>query len=135
VSAENSPRISVAIITYNQRAYLQQAIESVIAQDYLNLEIVIADDASTDDTHELLRQFDERHSGKFSVLTLTKAMHASSSFCTFPILRSTFQPGRLIDDAVQEIYLNFVQLNAPGLQTFGDERPFCEYTRILGKCS
>jgi glycosyltransferase involved in cell wall biosynthesis len=67
VSADNSPKISVAIITYNQRVYLQQAIESALAQNYPNLEIVVADDGSTDGTQDLLHSYSQSHPGKFKL--------------------------------------------------------------------
>jgi glycosyltransferase involved in cell wall biosynthesis len=65
VTAAILPKISVAIITYNQKVYLEEAIESVLAQDYPNLEIVVADDGSKDGTHDLVRAYAERFPGKF----------------------------------------------------------------------
>lgn len=45
--------ISVVIPTYNRREALPAAIESVCAQTYENIELIVVDDASTDGTHEL----------------------------------------------------------------------------------
>jgi len=59
------PLVSVAIITYNQKKFLAECIESVLAQDYPNIEIIVADDCSTDGTQEMLRKYSERHPGKF----------------------------------------------------------------------
>lgn len=58
-------KVSVAIITYNQRHFLEECLESVLAQDYSELEIVVADDGSTDGSHALLEQYAERHPGRF----------------------------------------------------------------------
>jgi glycosyltransferase involved in cell wall biosynthesis len=65
------PLVSVAIITYNQKDYLRECIESVLAQDYPNIEIVVADDASTDDTQDMLKEYDQKYPGKF-VLRLSE---------------------------------------------------------------
>lgn len=45
------------IPTFNQAQYLEEAVASALAQDYPALEVVIADDASTDDTPAVLERF------------------------------------------------------------------------------
>lgn len=51
------PLVSVHIITYNQKLFLRETIESVLMQDYENIEIIIADDCSTDGTVELIEEY------------------------------------------------------------------------------
>lgn len=58
------PKVSVMIITYNQEDLIAETIESVLAQDYKNLEIVVSDDASTDKTPEIVESFAARYPGK-----------------------------------------------------------------------
>lgn len=48
-----SPMISVIIPAYNMSAYLEEAVRSVQGQTYADIEIIIVDDASTDDTGTL----------------------------------------------------------------------------------
>jgi len=62
---EKLPLVSIAIITYNQKEYLKECIESVLAQDYENIEIVVADDCSTDGTQEMLKEYDKKYPNKF----------------------------------------------------------------------
>lgn len=52
--ADRAPLISVALCTYNGARHLPQQLESLLAQDYPNLEIVAVDDASADETPALL---------------------------------------------------------------------------------
>ena len=61
------PLVSVAIITYNQKSFLEECIESVLTQDYANLEIVVADDGSTDGTNEMLLQYQVKYPDKFII--------------------------------------------------------------------
>ena len=51
--------VSVIIPTYNRAWALNDAIESVMAQDYHDFEIVVVDDGSTDNTSEILQAFPE----------------------------------------------------------------------------
>lgn len=50
-------KVSVLIPTYNRREYILDAIRSVIAQDYDDMEIIVVDDGSVDGTEEALEPF------------------------------------------------------------------------------
>ena len=63
-----NPLVSIAIKTYNQKEFLQESIESALKQDYDNIEIVVADDGSTDGTQDLLKSYDEKYPKKFSLI-------------------------------------------------------------------
>lgn len=54
------PLISVVLVTYNGAAFVTQQLTTVIEQTYYNLEIIILDNASTDDTCNLLIAFAEK---------------------------------------------------------------------------
>ncbi|MBI1789613.1 MAG: glycosyltransferase [Acidobacteria bacterium] len=51
------PLVSVVIACYNQGRYLRDAIESALAQTHPNLEILVVDDGSTDETAQVARAF------------------------------------------------------------------------------
>jgi len=55
-SMANSMKISVVITNYNYGVYLRNCVESVIDQDVPELEIIIVDDGSTDDSHQVIEQ-------------------------------------------------------------------------------
>jgi len=54
------PRVSAIITTYNRRAFVQEAVDSVLAQSYGDWELIVVDDGSTDGTAEALEQYGER---------------------------------------------------------------------------
>lgn len=58
------PRVSVVIPLYNRSNFIAQTVQSVLAQEYANIELIIVDDGSTDDSREVLQQF----AGKIKLL-------------------------------------------------------------------
>ncbi|MBQ4393875.1 MAG: glycosyltransferase [Paludibacteraceae bacterium] len=55
----NQPLFSVLIANYNNGKYLMEAIESVRRQTYTNWEIILVDDASTDNSKELYKELEK----------------------------------------------------------------------------
>lgn len=56
----SQPLVSVITPTYNGAHFLPETIDSALAQDYQNLEIIVADDGSTDHTQHVLDRYRER---------------------------------------------------------------------------
>ena len=55
LNGNTSPTFSIVIPTYNRQAFILNTLESVWAQTYENFEVIVVDNASTDNTVELLR--------------------------------------------------------------------------------
>lgn len=53
----NYPLVSVYVLTYNSSKTVLETLESIKAQTYRNIELIISDDASKDDTVEICRQW------------------------------------------------------------------------------
>jgi glycosyltransferase involved in cell wall biosynthesis len=51
------PKVSVLINTYNRASLLPRSVGSVLGQDYPNIELIIIDDASIDNTQEVVKNF------------------------------------------------------------------------------
>ena len=72
----DKPLVSVIMPTWNRASIIEDAIRTVLDQTYANFELLVCDDGSTDNTHEILQAFDderikwlpaEENSGKPSV--------------------------------------------------------------------
>lgn len=55
------PLVSIGVPTCDRDSFLERALESLTGQDYPNLEIIISDNASTDQTPAVCARFQERH--------------------------------------------------------------------------
>jgi GT2 family glycosyltransferase len=52
--------VSVTIVTYNSARFIQRCLESVLGQQYADKEVIVIDNASTDETVNILEQFEDR---------------------------------------------------------------------------
>jgi glycosyltransferase involved in cell wall biosynthesis len=88
----SGPLVSICIPSYNYARYLPHAIESALAQTYPNTEIIVVDDASTDDSMEVLERY--RSNPKVTIFRNEKnvtiapnhniaASHASGEYISF----------------------------------------------------
>src|SRR5579872_2171738 len=57
VTEPQRPLVSVVVVCYNQAHFLADAINSVLGQTYKNVEIIVVDDGSTDDTAATAQRF------------------------------------------------------------------------------
>jgi glycosyltransferase involved in cell wall biosynthesis len=61
------PLVSVVVATYNGAAFIRPQLDSILAQTYPNIEVVVVDDCSTDDTARILEEYTSRY-GNFRAI-------------------------------------------------------------------
>ena len=71
------PLFSINITSYNQSSLLKKAIDSVLAQDFSDYEIIIVDDFSTDDTKEMLKSYSDNPKIKIIFHKKNSSSHSS----------------------------------------------------------
>lgn len=55
------PLVSIIALSYNHSQYIAEALQSIVNQTYKNIEIIVVDDASTDNSQEAIKQFIRQH--------------------------------------------------------------------------
>ena len=85
-----NPVVSVIITTYNRGNLVCATVDSVLAQQYPNLEVIVVDDHSADDTEEVLAAYGDRiisvrHEGNCGVqiASMTGYAHSSGKYLCF----------------------------------------------------
>jgi len=58
--AKEKPLVSIGMIVYNDASYLKEALDSLINQTFHNLEIIISDDCSTDDSPKICEEYSRK---------------------------------------------------------------------------
>jgi glycosyltransferase involved in cell wall biosynthesis len=143
------PRITVVTPSYNQAQFLEATIRSVVEQDYPNLEFIVIDGGSTDNSVEIIRKY-EKHLAYW----VSEKDNGASDAIAKGFARSTgeimaylnsddiYLPGTLHavaeafkDDRADVVYGNCYWLDAPG-HTIGERRqtPFVASGYLYGAC-
>ena len=79
IYSKNSHLVSVIIPAHNNEYSIKNTLESIISQDYENLEIILVNDASTDDTQNIAETFLNENTRNFKIITLEKNLGVSSA--------------------------------------------------------
>ena len=61
------PKISVIIPVYNTAKYLKKCLESIVNQEFKDLEIIIVNDGSTDNSEEIIKEFQKKYEVKYYI--------------------------------------------------------------------
>lgn len=94
------PLVSVICLCHNQAPYLEEALQSVLNQEYASVELIIVDDGSTDGSKELVRTFLTKHPVEF--IDIPKAVGNCQAFnLGFKISKGGF----IIDLAADDVLL------------------------------
>lgn len=106
--ASPNPRVTVVIASYNYEQYIGEAIESVLAQTYNDWELVIVDDASPDNSANIIRQYQQQYPDKirFTELAQNRGVGYVANLC-YDMARGEFiahlgSDDRMLPDRLQK---------------------------------
>jgi glycosyltransferase involved in cell wall biosynthesis len=112
-STMSEPTVSVYLPTRNRADLLQEAIESVLTQDFERFELIIVDDASTDDTPRLVAEYSARDVRVRSIRLPSKSGACAARNVGIEAARSPWCTGLDDDDLMLPHRLSLL-LNAAG---------------------
>lgn len=116
---EFNPLVSVGILTYNSAKYIIEALESVKKQTYENIELIVSDDCSKDDTVEICRKWIEANKSRFvntDLITVEKNTGTSANCnrllaaCKGEWLKELAGDDALFKDSIEE-FIRYINSN------------------------
>lgn len=132
------PLVSIICLCYNHERYLREALDSVLAQTYSNLEIIVIDDASTDNSVAIIKEY----CAQYTHLKFIQNEYNLGNCATFN--RAFFQSGGryIIDFATDDILLpnrvaeqvhQFEQLDASFGIVYGGAELIDEHSKTVAR--
>jgi glycosyltransferase involved in cell wall biosynthesis len=101
INKNNRPLVSVVMPCFNSAQHLNQAIDSVLEQDYPNIELIVVDDGSTDNSLQILQQYGDKikvivqKNGGPAAARNTAMRAATGDFIAFNDSDDIWLPGKL----------------------------------------
>lgn len=126
------PLVSVPVITYNSSKTVLETLDSIKAQTYQNLELIVSDDCSTDNTVELCRNWIEQNKFRFArteLLTVEKNTGVSANLnraeiaCQGEWVKGIAGDDILMPNCVQDS-LDYVAEHPDAIYLFGKQKAF-----------
>lgn len=122
------PLVSVAVVTYNSSKTVLETLDSIAGQTYQNLELIVSDDCSTDNTVEICRKWMEAHKERFvrtELLTVEKNtgvsanMNRADDACQGEWVKEIAGDDVLMQNCI-EIYMDFVKEHPGAVVVFAN---------------
>lgn len=81
--------VSVIVPAYNHERYVQETIRSIIAQTYINIELLVIDDGSTDSTFAKIRELEDECHQRFATVRFTRQKNSGTCATLNSLLSQT----------------------------------------------
>lgn len=109
-----SPKVTALVPSYNHGRYLRQRIESILQQTYTNLELIVIDDCSEDDSDEVIRSLQAQYSFKY----LRNARNTGTPFSAWEYVLSRDGVGKYVWICESDDYADprFLEVTVAALQ-------------------
>jgi glycosyltransferase involved in cell wall biosynthesis len=121
---ENSPLVSVIIPLYNHKNYIKTAIESIVSQSYPNIEIIVIDDGSTDNSSSVVEEIITKSSKSIKLIKkhnegITKTLNLGISLSCGEYISLLASDDYLLPDSITS-RVDYLDNHTEKLAVFGD---------------
>jgi len=125
------PTVSIIIPAYNAEKYLQETLESILAQDYPSIEVIVVDDGSTDNTSNIVKSYS--HDSRVQYIYKSNSGSAKARNCgiansTGEFLLFVDADDLLVPEAVSLLVKTFVEADGKYCLIYGEREHFDDET-------
>ncbi len=100
-----APRVSLGLPVYNATRFLRECLDSILAQSFADFELIVCDNASTDDTVAIVMEYAQRDT-RISLHRAKENRGAAANFnWTFELARGQFFKWCAADDVLEPSYV------------------------------
>lgn len=104
----DQPLISVIVCTYNGALFLEEQLQSILAQTYSNIEVIITDDASTDATCQIIQKYSTNPAITINLnkenIGLQKNIELSAGLCKGSYIAFSDQDDIWLPQKIERLY-------------------------------
>ena len=129
-SLENKPLVSVIVPVYNQSEHLHESLDSILAQTYENLEIILINDGSTDDSEKICQEYCKKDN-RFKLHNKTNGGLSDARNVGIKIAKGNFICFVDGDDIISARYIT--HLLGPLLENTESKVSACRYVRFTNQ--
>lgn len=97
--------VSIVIPAYNVEKYVKECLDSILKQTFQDFEIILVNDGSTDQTLEILREYEKKHKGRITVIDQKNGGQSNARNNAMKYIRGRYMTYIDADDYIWEDYL------------------------------
>lgn len=131
---QNKPLVSICVPTYNSGRFLEKSLESIVQQDYPDFEVIVSDNASTDNTEDIVKSFGDKLQFRKNPTNLGCYQNyneclkvVTGEFVAFYHANDIYEPGMVREE------VGFLQSHPEAGAVFTLDRLIDEYDNITGE--
>lgn len=123
----NNVLISIIVPVFNARVYIERCVNSLLAQEYQNIEIVLVDDGSTDGSGEICDEL----ASKYSNIRVIHQANAGASLARKKGIEQAKGEYLMFADSDDYVSANYVSALYSALIKYGTDIALCPVQRVL----